>query len=396
MKLPDGRYRWRLYVDGTRFGRRRQVTLPAKTTEAEALHKYRLAQAKAAAAVGKPLQPRRMTFAAAATEYLAAQDKSVAEATKTSLRIIFTKHLTPFFGPRLVDSVRPSDVEAYQTTRCAEGAAPGSVNLEVLYLKGMLKRLKRWGWLEVDALPEGTVSKLPQPHSRTEFFAEEEWRSLLAGAEDDERWMAHEKKLPPSTDPAEYRARLRAAVSFLRVLLYTGTRLGEVTALRWQDVDLAAGRITIPMPKLRGKAKTLMVSSALREIIEAQPRGTPGSQLFRRPDGRPWKAGEIKNAFRVLRSLAGVRDELTVHSIRHTFASWLTMAGVPLATVSNLLGHSNISMTMRYAHLSPSYLADAVELVPLVEKGGVAPLRRHLEASILPLIVPQPTGTKTG
>ena len=64
----------------------------------------------------------------------------------------------------------------------------------------------------------------------------------------------------------------------------------------------------------------------------------------------------------------------------NTFASWLAIDGTPLRTIAELLGHSNVTMTFRYAHLSPAHLQEAVDRVAVVEKSGEAPLRRHLEA----------------
>jgi integrase len=120
----------------------------------------------------------------------------------------------------------------------------------------------------------------------------------------------------------------------LRALLYTGGRLGEVTGLTWRDVDLAAGRVVIPMPKLHGKTKTLTVSRALRSVLEARPRGLLGFPVFLHPDGRAWKGPEIQTGFVVL------------------------------------------------ARLRPGHLAGAVELVEAVENGGTAPL--HAKATEIP------------
>ena len=68
-------------------------------------------------------------------------------------------------------------------------------------------------------------------------------------------------------------------------------------------------------------------------------------------------------------NLAGLRDELTLHKLRHTFASWLVMNGTPLRTVQELLGHASIITTLRYAHLSPAHLAGAVESIEALAGG---------------------------
>jgi site-specific recombinase XerD len=65
----------------------------------------------------------------------------------------------------------------------------------------------------------------------------------------------------------------------------------------------------------------------------------------------------------VAAKVAKLREDLTPHSLRHTFASWLVMRGTPLRTVQQLLGHASITMTMRYAHLSPDHLAGAVDVI---------------------------------
>jgi integrase len=96
------------------------------------------------------------------------------------------------------------------------------------------------------------------------------------------------------------------------------------------------------------------------------------SQLWTRPDvpwvfhdtaGHRWE--DVRHGFDRACEAAGLTD-FHFHDLRHTFASWLIMRGVPLATVSNLLGHTSPTMTLRYAHLSPKHLTSAVRVLDAV------------------------------
>lgn len=71
---------------------------------------------------------------------------------------------------------------------------------------------------------------------------------------------------------------------------------------------------------------------------------------------------DIRHAFDRACELAGLTD-FHFHDLRHTLASWLVMKGIPLATVSTLLGHTSPTMTLRYAHLSPKHLTSAVRVL---------------------------------
>jgi site-specific recombinase XerD len=86
--------------------------------------------------------------------------------------------------------------------------------------------------------------------------------------------------------------------------------------------------------------------------------------------GLPFSVRELQRAFSVARRMAGLRKELTPHSIRHTFASWLAIRGTPLRTIQELLGHEDVRRTIRYAHLSPAHPSEAVETIEAVEKSN--------------------------
>jgi len=101
-----------------------------------------------------------------------------------------------------------------------------------------------------------------------------------------------------------------------------------------------------------GKARDIPINSVLRETLRSIPQRINSPYVFYGTDPGRW-FGKIVKA-------AGIKD-FTWHDCRHTFASRLAMAGVPMRHIAELMGHSEIQTTMRYAHLQPGHLADAVE-----------------------------------
>jgi integrase len=230
-----------------------------------------------------------------------------------------------------------------------------------------------------------------EAESRREvFFEPEEWERFLGAFDDETAWKSYRTRLrnlgpvkeglqglrrygggrnPDSEATAEYRERLRATVPFFRTMLYTGSRPSEVLRLTWQDIDFERGRVFLWQEKTRA-AKTVPMSKALREVLSALPRGIGGARVFVRPDSVPLTLPEVARAFRVAQKLSGIREELNPYTIRHTFASWLAIKGTPIRTIQELLGHKDLRMTLRYAHLSPAHLAEAVETIGTVEKSN--------------------------
>lgn len=350
-QLPDGRWRFQLYTAGRKAGPRKQVTLPKGTSHAEALRLYRVAQAKAAAMSSRPI-PKRFTVEVALQEFISSRTPSLHAKTVQEYGIRSEKHLIPFLGAKPLDLLRSSDVEAYQRHRREEGAEPGTINGETMLLRAMVRKAVAWGWIDRDPLPAGAFTRLPEERGRVDFFAPEEWRAFLAAVEDDVRPV-------------------------FRALLYSGSRLNEVLSLTWGDVDIPGRKVTFTMRKVGSRLKTQRMSRAFAEVLEALPRGTPRAHVFTRPDGAPWPDHEVKRRYYRAARRAGTRETLTIHSIRHTFASWLAIDGVPLRTIAELLGHSSVEMTFRYAHLSPAHLQEAVERIETVEKSGPAQFGRN-------------------
>jgi integrase len=136
-------------------------------------------------------------------------------------------------------------------------------------------------------------------------------------------------------------------------------RLGEILGLRWEQVDLKHGFILLDKTK-NNERREIPIKSPLRATLEAIPHGPESEHVFTDRNGKPYKS--VNNSFPTARKKAGIHD-IHFHDLRHTFASHLAMAGVDIATVKELLGHKDITMTLRYAHLAPSHKAKAVRML---------------------------------
>ena len=143
----------------------------------------------------------------------------------------------------------------------------------------------------------------------------------------------------------------------IRLLLLTGCRRSEIVRLRWSEVD---GEMLVLADSKTGPRKVPLNTQA-RRIVERQPRGR-SPFVFPSPldPSRP-RSHNLALWYRVRRE-AGIED-CRLHDLRHTLASHAVMNGVPVPVVSRLLGHSNVRMTLRYAHLGDREIKEAAERI---------------------------------
>jgi integrase len=167
----------------------------------------------------------------------------------------------------------------------------------------------------------------------------------------------------------------QSAANALRLLLLTGSRASEVLKATWEEFDLQRGVWTKPSHHTKQKKQEHMpLSAPARKLLESiAPRDLTGP-LFPGRDGkgqrvslkRPWvqscKAAGLAEKYTVQGKrgpLTRYRPTLRVHDLRHNFASHLASNGVSLQVVGKLLGHTQASTTMRYAHLQDAPLRNA-------------------------------------
>jgi integrase len=173
--------------------------------------------------------------------------------------------------------------------------------------------------------------------------------------------------------------------------LYAGLRLGELRALRWEDLDLAAGLLRVERswdaregvvePKSRAGKRTVPIPAALRDHLVEHRMATgrvTGLTFGRSPD-RPFQPSSVAVRAKAAWKRAGLQP-ITLHEARHTFASLMIAAGVNAKALSTFMGHSSITITLdRYGHLMPGSESEAaarldayIERARTTDPAGVA------------------------
>ena len=229
-------------------------------------------------------------------------------------------NLHAFFGSAKLRDITPLRVEEYQRERVKE-VSPATSNREMALLKHMFNMAERWGQHQ-GANPVRLVKFLPEDNLRVETLSEDQEQRLLLAS-------------PPY---------LRDMILFA---INTGLRTSDIFNLEWTEVDIEQRRLK-KIVKKNQRPLSLPLNDTAFGIVEARRGIQHGPYVFYNPmTGDKFK--DVKGAIAAAVKRAGL-GKITWHMFRHTFASRLTRDGVDIVTVKELLGHSNISTTMRYAH----------------------------------------------
>jgi integrase len=259
-----------------------------------------------------------------------------------SKRTVFDNHLIPFFGRMRVDEIRVKDIDAFRAAKLTSGLKPKTINNMLTILRRCLHVAVAWEVIEYAP----AVKWLKVPEAEFDFLDFDEAQRLVEAGKVEPEWGA-----------------------MILTALRTGLRIGELRALRWQDVDLVAGVLTVRRSASKddvgtpksGRKRSIELGREISAALKKH-RHLRGELVFCHPTGRMLTENECKHPIRRACTRAGLR-QIGWHSLRHTFASHLVMRGAPLKAVQELLGHADIRMTMRYSHLSPDVKRDAVALL---------------------------------
>jgi len=168
--------------------------------------------------------------------------------------------------------------------------------------------------------------------------------------------------------------------------LHTGARAGEIFSLTWGCVDLETATMLLTDTK-NTESRTAFMTDAVKKMLTGIKPDDPGMDDLVFPGKGGVKIGQMSQSFsRVVADLfnQGVDDprkRVYFHSLRHTYASWLVTEGVDLYKVKELLGHKDLTMTQRYAHLAPDTLRGAVNVL----EEALRPKEEKTEADVIPI-----------
>ena len=354
--LPSGGVSY--FLDFRVDGRRVRERIPDISTRKDA--ELYLAKRTTEVAKGVVGLPRRegLTVEDALDSYLADKTAICSPAHVKTLEAR-VRQLKEALGPQT--PVRMITLEAVNTWRrglLSDGEQPPTVNKKAEILRAAVSRARRAGLIGTSPL-EGLQRVADSRREVWRWLKEEEVESLL-----DALGSGVEMEIK-RRNKRNYKTRVGCNVKLYRLtvfLLNTGARKGEALALTWADVDFGRGLVALHTGKHGGagrkkQARFIPMNAMLRSLLEeirGEAKDAPGSAtVFRYPNS-------LRRDFEAAARRAGL-GHVRPHDCRHTFASHLAINGTPLHTIRELLGHSSMTMTLRYAHLSPAVTAHAVE-----------------------------------
>ena len=276
------------------------------------------------------------------------------EADRRNIR----NHINPILGKRYVADVTRTDIDRFKRAvkegktardvkrgpraRSIVRGGPGAANRCLALFSKMFNLAERWGWRPEGSNPCRHVDKYRE-NRRERFLSEAElarFGDALTEAEREGTETPH-------------------AIAAIRLLMFTGARLGEILGLRWEHVDTERAMLLLPDSKTGAKA--VYLSAPALETLATVPRLKDNPYVI--AGGREGAAlVNLQKPWRRIRRRAGLED-MRLHDLRHSFASVGAAGGLSLPMIGKLLGHTQAATTQRYAHLAADPVRAANEAI---------------------------------
>jgi integrase len=262
---------------------------------------------------------------------------------------LIKNHVLPNFGKQFMDEVSKKDILQF-ISQHAKTHKPGSVNRVIILLRYIFNLSIQWETIGVTKNPTAGIPLLEENNKNERYLSAQEANVLIGALQSSENPML------------QY---------IIPMLILTGARKNEVLKCRWEDFNFENRVWRIPVTK-SGKARHVPISDGVIHLLQSLPHTC--DYVFANPKTRkPFVT--IYCSWNSARKSVGLED-VRIHDLRHSFASFLVNNGRSLYEVQRILGHTQIKTTQRYAHLSnDSLLAAANEIskaVPILLSVGVS------------------------
>jgi integrase len=357
-------------------GKRRQKSQTVKGTKRDAERALR--EVLLSLEQGSYVKPNKMTLGELLRQWLKDYaSMNTTDRTQESYTSIIERHLIPALGKVSLIDLQAQNIQSYYAKKLSEGRADGKGGLSarsVVYHHRILSKVLDYAVKM--GLVVRNVAKVVEPprvaRVTMQTLSAEEVSRFLDVARDTDYYV------------------------YFATLIYTGLRRGELLALRWRNLDLGSGKLSvvetayrlgsgeyrIKEPKTPQSRRTVILPPSLVELLKVYRfdqellRIQLGISLeaddfvFIRPDGSPINPNAITLAFRRIIKKAGLKD-IRIHDLRHTHATLMLKAGIHPKVVSERLGHANIGITLDiYSHVLPGLQeAAAVKFDGIFEVG---------------------------
>lgn len=239
------------------------------------------------------------------------------------------RHLIDFYKGRILSDIKAQDVDDYKVVRLNR-VSPATVNRELEVLRHLFNLADRWNRF-FGKNPVSRAGLLPLNNKKERILTLDEEKRLLA-----------------SCDPY-----LR---NIITTALYTGMRKGEIITLKWDNVDFESGLITIDQTNSKSKkTRRVPINSTVRKLLLGQRLKSAGNEyVFLSSKETPYLRQDSLNRAFILALRKAKIQGLRFHDLRHTAATRMIELGGSIVAVKEILGHSTLDMTMRYAHPNES------------------------------------------
>ena len=262
---------------------------------------------------------------------------------------LIKNHVLPNFGKLYMDDISKKDIIQF-ISQHAKTHKPGSVNRVIILLRYIFNLSIQWETIGVTKNPTAGIPLLEENNKNERYLSAQEANVLIGALKSSENPML------------QY---------IIPMLILTGARKNEVLKVKWEDFNFEQRVWRIPVTK-SGKARHVPISDGVIHLLQSLPHTC--DYVFANPKThKPFVS--IFCSWNTARKSVGLED-VRIHDLRHSFASFLVNNGRSLYEVQRILGHTQIKTTQRYAHLSnDSLLAAANEIskaVPILLSVGVS------------------------